>query len=170
MMQVMNDMSRTDSAFSDFQSIFQAYDQTVQAAPDNTSISTDTEYTNNNPTIQGNRTDEKIHHLSTHENTENTDTTDQSSSQHSDNSMDHIMQLLQEYDTNTRSAILTGHYRLSIHITGIKINPIKQKRRSIAMNQFENDPRLKNLMPLKRQIILQPCNGSHNATMEQMPP
>ena len=49
MMQVMNDMSRTDSAFSDFQSIFQAYDQTVQAAPDNTSISTDTEYTNNNP-------------------------------------------------------------------------------------------------------------------------
>ena len=105
MMQVMNDMSRTDSAFSDFQSIFQAYDQTVQAAPDNTSISTDTEYTNNNPSIQGNRTDEKIHDSSTHENTENTDTTDQSSSQHSDNSMDHIMQLLQEYDTNTRSAI-----------------------------------------------------------------
>ena len=105
MQQVMNDMSRTDSAFSDFQSIFQAYDQTVQAAPDNTSISTDTEYTNNNPSIQGNRTDEKIHDSSTHENTENTDTTDQSSSQHSDNSMDHIMQLLQEYDTNTRSAI-----------------------------------------------------------------
>jgi hypothetical protein len=105
MMQVMNDMSRTDSAFSDFQSIFQAYDQTVQAAPDNTSISTDTEYTNNNPSIQGNRTDEKIHDSSTHENTENTGTTDQSSSQHSDNSMDHIMQLLQEYDTNTRSAI-----------------------------------------------------------------
>lgn len=106
MMQVMNDMSRTDSAFSDFQSIFQAYDQTVQAAPDNnTSISTDTEYTNNNPSIQGNRTDEKIHDFSTHENTENTGTTDQSSSQHSDNSMDHIMQLLQEYDTNTQSAI-----------------------------------------------------------------
>lgn len=97
--------TRTDSAFSDFQSIFQAYDQTVQAAPDNTSISTDTEYTNNNPSIQGNRTDEKIHDSSTHENTENTGTTDQSSSQHSDNSMDHIMQLLQEYDTNTRSAI-----------------------------------------------------------------
>ena len=104
-MNMMNDMSRTDSAFSDFQSIFQAYDQTVQAAPDNTSISTDTEYTNNNPSIQGNRTDEKIHDSSTHENTENTGTTDQSSSQHSDNSMDHIMQLLQEYDTNTRSAI-----------------------------------------------------------------
>ena len=97
--------TRTDSVFPDFQSIFQAYDQTVQAAPDNTSISTDTEYTNNNPSIQGNRTDEKIHDSSTHENTENTDTTDQSSSQHSDNSMDHIMQLLQEYDTNTRSAI-----------------------------------------------------------------
>ncbi len=97
--------TRTNSVFPDFQSIFQAYDQTVQAAPDNTSISTDTEYTNNNPSIQGNRTDEKIHDSSTHENTENTDTTDQSSSQHSDNSMDHIMQLLQEYDTNTRSAI-----------------------------------------------------------------
>lgn len=97
--------TRTNSVFPDFQSIFQAYDQTVQAVPDNTSISTDTEYTNNNPSIQGNRTDEKIHDSSTHENTENTDTTDQSSSQHSDNSMDHIMQLLQEYDTNTRSAI-----------------------------------------------------------------
>ena len=35
------------------------------------------------------------------------------------------------------------------------------------MNQFENDPRLKNLMPLKRQIILELANGSHNATMEQ---
>ena len=38
------------------------------------------------------------------------------------------------------------------------------------MNQFENDPRLKNLMPLKRQIILELANGSHNATMEQMLP
>ena len=38
------------------------------------------------------------------------------------------------------------------------------------MNQFENDPRLKNLMPLKRQIILELANGSHNATMEQMFP
>ena len=76
----------------------------VQAEPDNTSISTDTEYTNNNPSIQGNRTDEKIHDSSTHENTKNTSTTDQSLSQHSDNSIDHIMQLLQEYDTNTRSA------------------------------------------------------------------
>ena len=98
------DESRKDSVFSDFQSIFQAYDQTVQAEPDNTSISTDTEYTNNNPSIQGNRPDEKIHDSSTHESTKNTSTTDQSSSQHSDNSMDHIMQLLQEYDTNTRSA------------------------------------------------------------------
>lgn len=97
--------TRTDSVFPDFQSIFQAYDQTVQAAPDNTSLSTDTEYTNNNPSVQGNRTNEKIHDSSTHENTENTGTTDQSSSQHNDNSMDHIMQLLQEYDTNTRSAI-----------------------------------------------------------------
>ena len=104
MMQVMNAMNRTDSEFPDFQSIFQAYDQTVQAEPDNTSISTDTEYTNNNPSIQGNRTDEKIHDSSTHENTKNTSTTDQSLSQHSDNSIDHIMQLLQEYDTNTRSA------------------------------------------------------------------
>ena len=101
MMQVMNAMNRTDSEFSDFQSIFQSYDQTVQAEPDNTSISTDT---NNNPSIQGNRTDEKIHDSSTHENTKNTSTTDQSLSQHSDNSIDHIMQLLQEYDTNTRSA------------------------------------------------------------------
>lgn len=99
------DEPRKDSVFSDFQSIFQAYDQTVQADPDNTSISTDTEYTNNNPSIQGNRPDEKIHDSSTHESTKNTSTTDQSSSQHSDNSMDHIMQLLQEYDTNTRSAI-----------------------------------------------------------------
>ena len=97
--------TRTDSVFPDFQSIFQAYDQTVQATPDNTPISTDTEYTNNNPSIQGNRPDEKIHDSSTHENTENAGTTDQSSSQHSDNSMDHIMQLLQEYDTNTQSAI-----------------------------------------------------------------
>ena len=104
MMEVMNAMNRTDSEFSDFQSIFQSYDQTVQAEPDNTSISTDTEYTNNNPSIQGNRTDEKIHDSSTHENTKNTSTTDQSLSQHSDNSIDHIMQLLQEYDTNTRSA------------------------------------------------------------------
>ena len=64
----------------------------------------DTEYTNNNPSIQGNRTDEKIHDSSTHENTKNTSTTDQSLSQHCDNSIDHIMQLLQEYDTNTRSA------------------------------------------------------------------
>lgn len=104
MMQVMNAQNRTDSEFSDFQSIFQSYDQTVQAEPDNTSISTDTEYTNNNPSIQGNRTDEKIHDSSTHENTKNTSTTDQSLSQHSDNSIDHIMQLLQEYDTNTRSA------------------------------------------------------------------
>ena len=104
MMQVMNAMNRTDSEFPDFQSIFQSYDQTVQAEPDNTSISTDTEYTNNNPSIQGNRTDEKIHDSSTHENTKNTSTTDQSLSQHSDNSIDHIMQLLQEYDTNTRSA------------------------------------------------------------------
>ena len=71
MMQVMNAMNRTDSEFSDFQSIFQSYDQTVQAEPDNTSISTDTEYTNNNPSIQGNRTDEKIHDSSTHENTKN---------------------------------------------------------------------------------------------------
>ena len=38
------------------------------------------------------------------------------------------------------------------------------------MNQFENDPRLKNLMPLKRQIILELANGSHNATREQMLP
>ena len=98
------DEPRKDSVFPDFQSIFQAYDQTVQAEPNNTSISTDTEYTNNNPSIQGNRPDEKIHDFSTHENTKNTSTTDQSSSQHSDNSMDHIMQLLQEYDTNTRSA------------------------------------------------------------------
>ena len=57
-----------------------------------------------NPSIQVNRTDEKIHDSSTHENTKNTSTTDQSLSQHSDNSIDHIMQLLQEYDTNTRSA------------------------------------------------------------------
>ncbi len=98
------DEPRKDSAFPDFQSIFQAYDQTVQVASNNTPISPDTEYTNNNSSIQGNTTDEKIHDFSTHENMKNINATD-ISSQHSDNSIDHIMQLLQEYDMNNRSAI-----------------------------------------------------------------
>lgn len=98
------DESRKDSVFPDFQSIFQAYDQTVQVASNNTPIFPDTEYTNNNSSIQGNTTDEKIHDFSTHENMKNINATD-ISSQHSDNSIDHIMQLLQEYDMNNRSAI-----------------------------------------------------------------
>ena len=65
------DEPRKDSAFPDFQSIFQAYDQTVQVASNNTPISPDTEYTNNNSSIQGNTTDEKIHDFSTHENMKN---------------------------------------------------------------------------------------------------
>ena len=99
-----SDNTQTDSVFPDFQSIFQAYDQTVQTTSDNTSISPDTEYTNNHLSMQGNTTDARIHDFSTHENMANINTTD-ISSQHSDNSIDHIMQLLQEYDMNTRSAI-----------------------------------------------------------------
>lgn len=100
-----SDDSRNDSVFPDFQSIFQAYDQSMQDIPDNTSISPDTEFANNNSPIQENTAKERIHDFSSHENMENINTTDISSAQHSDNSIAHIMQLLQEYDMNNRSAI-----------------------------------------------------------------
>ena len=38
------------------------------------------------------------------------------------------------------------------------------------MNQFENDPRLKNIMPLKPKINLELDNASHKANMEHMHP
>lgn len=38
------------------------------------------------------------------------------------------------------------------------------------MNNFENDPRLKNLSPIKRKIILELAAGSEKKSMEQLLP